>query len=90
MSNGWDSLATAESVATAGTGAANAAYFAHRAWRSAGPRRTAALLLVGVFVASIAGAVGGDHASAAEVALRAPALLANAAVSLVLWLGGSR
>ncbi len=93
MSNVWDSLATAESVATAGTGAANAAYFMHRAWRAAGPRRTAAILLAGVFLASVvgaAGAAGGDLAPAAEAALRAPALLINVAVSLVLWTGGRR
>ncbi len=54
----WPGLAIAGELASAGCGAANAAWFAHRAAAAAGPRRLAALLLMLLF-----GAVALDAAA---------------------------
>ena len=83
---GWAQISAFQDVATAGSGAINAAVFFDRAARSRGPRRAAALLLAGVFIAITAGALGGlvSGPAAFEAALRGPLLVANLAVTAVV------
>ncbi len=93
MSPIWSSVAVAGSLATAGSGAANAAYFAHRAFRASGARRAAALLLTLLFTAIAIGAAA--YLALAEPSvegalLRSPLLAANAAVGLAIAAGAGR
>jgi hypothetical protein len=84
-------MAVVEGVATAGSGAANAAYFARRAYRSRGPRRGAAMLLSLLFAgtAAVAAHLVGQPDAAAAIAI-APLLTANLAASAVLWSAAKR
>ena len=89
----WSSLALANEVATAGSGAANAAYFAHRASRARGARRGAALLLTLLFAATALDSVA--YLLIAEptpegALLRVPLLVANVAVGLAIVAGAGR
>ena len=89
----WSAVAFAEHAAIAGTGAANAAYFAHRGYSARGARRTGALLLTVLFAAislDALAAVGLSEPGAAGALLRAPLLLANAATGAVIALGAGR
>lgn len=91
----WSSLAFAHEVATAGSGAANAAWFAHRASRSRGPRRAAALLLALLFAAVALDAAAWLLAAAPgearpQALLRAPLLAANLAAGLAIAAGAGR
>ena len=52
MQHVWDGVSVVEDVATAGSGAMNAAYFARRAWAAQGPRRLAAGVLALLCAAS--------------------------------------
>ncbi len=93
MNSIWSGVALAEDVATAGSGAANAAYFAHRAAVTHGSRRLGALLLTLLFVAITTDALA--HLALAEPSaegalLRAPLLLANVAVGLAIVAGAGR
>ena len=89
----WSGVAFAGHVATAGSGAANAAYYAHRGVTAHGPRRLGALLLALLFAAitldAIASLVLGEP-SAVDALLRAPLLLANVAIGLVIVAGAGR
>ena len=89
----WSSVAVVNEVATAGSGAANAAYFAHRASRARGPRRAAALLLTLLFAATALDAaayllLAGPTSEGAL--LRMPLLIANLAVGLAIAFGAGR
>ena len=92
----WSGLAIAGEVATAGSGAANAAWFAHRALGSAGPRRLAALLLMLLFAAValdaaahvLPGAPGWPSLQGAL--LRLPLLAANLAAGLAILASPAR
>ena len=89
----WSGVAVAEHAAIAGTGAANAAYFAHRGFRARGARRLGALLLTVLFASISLDALAGVGLSEPGVAgalLRAPLLLANAATGAVIALGAGR
>ena len=89
----WSAVAFAEHAAIAGTGAANAAYFAHRGYSARGARRTGALLLTVLFAAislDALAAVGLSEPGAPGALLRAPLLLANAATGAVIALGAGR
>jgi len=89
----WSGVAFAEHAAIAGTGAANAAYFAHRGLRARGARRLGALLLTVLFAAislDALAALGLSEPGAADALLRAPLLLANAATGVVIALGAGR
>ena len=90
MSPIWSGVAVAGSLATAGSGAANAAYFAHRASRASGPRRAAALLLTLLFTAIAIDALAYlalAEPSAEGVLLRSPLLAANVAVGIAIAAG---
>ncbi len=89
----WSTVALANEVATAGSGAANAAYFAHRASHARGPRRAAALLLALLFAATAlyAAAYLLNAGPTPEGALlRLPLLIANLAVGLAIAAGAGR
>ncbi|MYD65357.1 MAG: hypothetical protein F4X26_05165 [Chloroflexi bacterium] len=89
----WSGVALAEHAAIAGTGAANAAYFAHRGYRARGARRLGAVLLTVLFAAislDALAAVGLSEPGAAGALLRAPLLLANAATGVVIAMGAGR
>ena len=89
----WSGVAFAEHAAIAGTGAANAAYFAHRGCRARGARRLGALLLTVLFAAISLDAfatLGLSEPGAAGALLRAPLLIANAATGVVIALGAGR
>jgi hypothetical protein len=90
MQNMWDGVSVVEDVATAGSGAANAAYFARRAWLAHGPRRLAAGLLALLCASSALAAVGAGDPGPASVLAQAPLLAANLAVSALLWVGAGR
>jgi hypothetical protein len=87
----WDGVAVAEGVAGAGSGAANAAYFARTAYRARGPRRGAAALLSLLFAgtALAAAQAGGDPDAASAIAL-APLLTANVVTNALVWAGAGR
>jgi hypothetical protein len=89
----WPGVAIAEDVATAGSGVANAAYFAHRGAASTGPRRLGALLLTLVFAAIALDAIAYlalADPSAEGALLRAPLLLANVAIGVAIAAGAGR
>lgn len=90
MQNGWAGVSVVEDVATAGSGAVNAAYFARRAWMAHGPRRAAAGVLALLFAASALSVVDAGPAGPAAVLAQAPLLVANLAVSALLWVGAGR
>ena len=96
MHSFWSGVAAAGDAATAGSGAANAAWFARRAAASRGPRRLGALLLTLLFAAvaldagaGLALAAPGEAAAAAALA-GAPLLLANLAVGCAVLAGAGR
>ena len=83
----------AEDLATAGGGAAGAAYYLGRAARGVPARRFAALLLALLFIGTTLDAathllVG--EASAGTVLLRAPLALASSAVAALILTGAGR
>ena len=92
----WSGVAIAGEVATAGSGAANAAWFAHRALGTAGPRRLASLLLMLLFAAValdaaahvLPGAPGWPSLQGAL--LRLPLLAANVLAALAILAGSGR
>ena len=92
----WSGFAIAGEVATAGSGVANAAWFAHRASRSAGPRRLASLLLMLLFAAVARDAAAHllpgapSWPSLQGVLLRLPLLAANVAAALAILAGSGR
>ena len=93
MNSIWSGVALAEDVATAGSGAANAAYFAQRAAATQGSRRLGALLLTLLFVAITSDALAQLALAEPSVEgplLRAPLLLANIAVGLAIAAGAGR
>ena len=91
MSSVWAGVSTFEDIATAGSGALNAAYFARRAWLARGGRRFAAALLAALFAGTALASMHlGDGPGAAEVLSRAPLLLANLTASALLWAGAGR
>ncbi len=90
MQNAWTGVSVVEDVATAGSGAVNAAYFARRAWAAHGPRRMAAGVLALLCAASALAAVDTGPPGPATVLAQAPLLIANLAVSVLLWLGAGR
>jgi hypothetical protein len=90
MQNVWDGVAVVEDVATAGSGAVNAAYFAQRAYGAHGPRRVAAGVLALLCAGSALAAVGTAEPGPASVLAQAPLLAANLAVSALLWVGAGR
>ncbi|MQA00305.1 MAG: hypothetical protein GEU80_13425 [Dehalococcoidia bacterium] len=88
----WHGLAVAEEAAIAGSGAANAAFFARRAAGLHGPRRLAAAVLAALFGGVAIEAVGdlalGAGGTGADVVLgQTPLLLAMAAAGW-LTIGG--
>jgi hypothetical protein len=87
----WDGVAVVEGVAGAGSGAANAVYFARTARRARGPRRGAAALLSLLFggAALAAAHAAGQPDAAAAVAL-APLLAANLVTNALVWAGAGR
>jgi hypothetical protein len=91
VTNVWYGVAVVEGVASAGSGAANAAYFAQRAYRERGPRRGAAALLSLLFAgaAAVSMHAAGEADAAAAVAV-VPLLTANLAASALLWAGAGR
>lgn len=90
MQNVWGGVSVVEDVATAGSGAVNAAYFARRAWAAHGPRRVAAAVLAALFAASALVAVDSGAPGPVTVLAQAPLLVANLAVSALLWAGAGR
>ena len=89
----WSGVAFAEHAAIAGAGAANAAYFAHRGYRTRGARRLGAVLLTVLFAAislDALAAVALSEPGVADALLRAPLLLANAATGVVIAMGAGR
>lgn len=93
MAGLWNDVSIAEELATAGTGAANALYFASRTLRSGGPRRVAALVLVALFAGAALEAgvplVLGE-AGPLAAALRLPVLFANLATFALIFRGAGR
>lgn len=90
MQNAWTEVSVVEDVATAGSGAANAAYFARRAWLTHGPRRLAAGVLALLCAASALAAVDAGPPGPATVLAQAPLLVANLAIAALLWRGAGR
>ena len=92
----WSGFAIAGEVATAGSGVANAAWFAHRAAHTAGPRRLASLLLMLLFAAVALDAAAHvlpgapSWPSLQGVLLRLPLLAANVAAALAILAGSGR
>jgi hypothetical protein len=92
----WDQFVAFEDLATAGSSAVNAAALLERAGRAQGPRRSAALLLAGLFTAVGVGAAGDlareQPAAGAviEAALDMPLLVADLAVTAVLTMAARR
>ena len=92
----WSGFAIAGEVATAGSGVANAAWFAHRAARTAGPRRLASLLLMLLFAAVALDAAAHvlpgapSWPSMQGALLRLPLLVANVAAGLAILAGAGR
>lgn len=89
----WTQLAFGEQAATAGAGAANAAYFGRRAIEERGPRRLAAALLAGLFAGGAGQAmVHAAHGTAdpGVVLADAPFLAANLGVFVLVALGRLR
>lgn len=93
MAGLWAGVAITQELATAGSGAANAAYFAGRVVRERGPRRVAAMVLTVLFagVSLSAGAqlLAGDPGAGA-VLVRLPLLAANLAALAIVALGARR
>ena len=92
----WSGFAIAGEVETAGSGVANAAWFAHRAAHTAGPRRLASLLLMLLFAAVALDAAAHvlpgapSWPSLQGVLLRLPLLAANVAAALAILAGSGR
>ena len=92
----FSGLAIAGELATAGSGAANAAWFAHRAAQAAGPRRLAALLLMLLFAAVALDAAAHVLPGAPSwpslhgMLLRLPLLAANVLAGLAILAGPRR
>lgn len=88
------SAVTLQDAAIAGSGAANAAYFAARAWRGTGARRLAAAVLLLTFAGlALDGALHLATAPAAPAAvalLRLPALAGSLAASALIAIGVGR
>ncbi len=85
------SAVTLQDAAIAGSGAANAAYFAARAWRSEGARRLAAAVLLLTFAGLALDAAVHLAAPASGVALlRLPALAGSLAASALIAIGAGR
>ena len=93
MTELWNEISVAEELATAGSGTANAAYFAGRAIHARGPRRVAALVLLALFAGSALHAAAyltlGDSGALAA-AVRLPLLLANLATFSLILAGAGR
>ena len=93
MTYGWAGMALLGDAATAGSGTANAAYFARRASGARGPRAAAAGVLTLLFAGCAVDAAVALHtggAGGAAFAVRAPVLAANLATSVLLVLGARR
>ena len=93
MNGIWNGLGEAESAAMAASGGANALYFARRVARGSGARRLSAAVLAGIFAGvalDSAAQLGGTAATAAEVVVRAPLLVATLATNAVLAIGARR
>lgn len=91
----WNDISIAEELATAGTGMANALYFASRALQSttSGPRRVAAAVLVALFAGSALEAtthIALGEAGAIAAAARLSLLLGNLATFSLILAGGGR
>lgn len=91
----WNDISIAEELATAGSGAANAVYFAGRALQStaSAPRRFAALVLVALFAGSALEAtthIALGEAGAVAAAARFALLLGNLATFSLILAGGAR
>jgi hypothetical protein len=93
MHGAWDTVVRVEDAALAGSGLANALYFARRIAGSRGPRRLAALVLATLFAGlGLDGLAAwlGLEAGASAAGLRAPLVLGSVATSLLVFGGRTR
>lgn len=94
MTGFWNAISVAEDVTTAGSGAANAAYFAGRSVGLSGARRMAALLLAllcgAIAMQAVAHLLGVGDAGPAVALVRAPLLVASVAIVVIVLMKARR